>query len=160
MLRRLWSALQSPIRQRGAAVFLSLAVAVGVIVGVAAAALIGAVQGLSDLVSWVGGRVVEVGASMGSSIPRHPGLGEDRVRSLVAAGAGAAIGASFNAPIAGMLFAMEVILGNFAVRHLSAVVVSSVAAAVTTRSIVGEDLILRAFPYRVGDVRELALYAL
>src|SRR3972149_3091779 len=57
MLRRLWSALQSPIRQRGAAVFLSLAVAVGVIVGVAAAALIGAVQGLSDLVSWVGERL-------------------------------------------------------------------------------------------------------
>ena len=216
--------------------FLSLAVAVGVIVGVAAAALIGAVQGLSDLVSWVGerldipkaiffatiplgfltawwiarrfapevagdgvpeataalavrsgyiptraaplkilataltigmggsagreGPIVQVGSSIGSSIARHTGLGEDRVRSLVAAGAGAAIGASFNAPIAGMLFAMEVILGNFAVRHLSAVVVSSVAAAVTTRSIVGEDLILRAFSYRVGDVRELALYAL
>ena len=85
-----------------------------------------------------------MGSAIGSSIARHTGLGEDRVRSLVAAGAGAAIGASFNAPIAGMLFAMEVILGNFAVRHLNAVVVASVAAAVTTRSIVGEELILRA----------------
>ena len=215
--------------------FLALSVAVGVIVGVAAAALIGALQGMSDLVVWAGDRfdlpraiffvtiplgflvawwiakrfapevagdgvpeataalavrsgylptrsaplkilatvftvgvggsagregpIVQVGSSIGSSIARHTGLGEDRVRSLVAAGAGAAIGASFNAPIAGMLFAMEVILGNFAVRHLNAVVVASVAAAVTTRSIVGQDLILRAFPYRVGDARELALYA-
>ena len=105
------------------------------------------------------GPIVQVGSSIGSSIARHSGLGEDRVRSLVAAGAGAAIGASFNAPIAGMLFAMEVILGNFAIRHLNAVVVASVSAAVTTRSIVGEDLILRALPHRVRDPWELALYA-
>src|SRR3972149_2334551 len=138
MLRRLWSALQSPIRQRGAAVFLSLAVAVGVIVGVAAAALIAVRSGYiptraaplkilaTALTIGMGGSagregpIVQVGSSIGSSIARHTGLGEDRVRSLVAAGAGAAIGASFNAPIAGVLFAMEVILGNFAVRHLSA----------------------------------------
>jgi CIC family chloride channel protein len=236
MLRRLWVAILSPVRQRGAAVFLALAVAVGVLVGLAAAALIGSVRGLEEVVAWAGDRfeipkfvffatiplgflaawwiarrfapevagdgvpeataalavrsgylptrsaplkivvtaltigtggsagregpIVQVGSSIGSSIARHTGLGEDRVRSLVAAGAGAAIGASFNAPIAGMLFAMEVILGNFALRHLNAVVVASVAAAVTTRSIVGEDLLLRAFPYRVGDARELALYAL
>jgi CIC family chloride channel protein len=105
------------------------------------------------------GPIVHIGASIGSSISRHTGLGEDRVRSLVAAGAGAAIGASFNAPIAGMLFAMEVILGNFAIRHLNAVVVASVTAAVTTRSIVGEELILRAPPHRLDDPRELVLYA-
>ncbi|MBU1866001.1 MAG: chloride channel protein, partial [Actinobacteria bacterium] len=93
-----------------------------------------------------------------SSISRKSGMGEDRVRSLVAAGAGAAIGASFNAPIAGMLFAMEVIIGGFAVRHLNAVVVASVAAAVTTRSIVGEEQILHSFPHRLGDPRELILY--
>jgi len=106
------------------------------------------------------GPIVQVGSSIGSSVARHTGLGEDRVRSLVAAGAGAAIGASFNAPIAGMLFAMEVILGNFAIRHLNAVVVASVSAAVTTRSIVGEDHILRAIPHQVRDPWELALYAL
>ena len=107
------------------------------------------------------GPIVQIGATIGSSIARHTGLGEDRVRSLVAAGAGAAIGASFNAPIAGMFFAIEVILGNFAIRHLNAVVVASVAAAVTTRSIVGEELILRApGSPGLGDPRELLLYAL
>lgn len=120
------------------------------------------VTGLTVGTGGSGGRegpIVLVGSSIGSSIARATGLGEDRVRSLVAAGAGAAIGASFNAPIAGMLFAMEVILGNFAVRHLNAVVIASVSAAVTTRSIVGEELILRAFPHRVKDARELLLYA-
>lgn len=98
-----------------------------------------------------------VGAAIGSSIGRHTGLGEDQVRSLVAAGAGAGIGATFNAPIAGMLFAMEVILGNFAIRHLNAVVIASVTAAVTARTLVGEERILSAVPHQVGDPRELLL---
>ena len=233
---RIWTALSDGVRARGTAIFLILAVVVGGVVGLAAAALIGAIAGLEEAVQWLGDRagseravilaavplgilaawsiarrwapevagdgvpeataalavrsgylhtrgaplkivataltvgtggsagregpIVQIGSTIGSSIARHTGLGEDRVRSLVAAGAGAAIGASFNAPIAGMLFAMEVILGNFAVRHLNAVVVASVSAAVTTRSIVGEDRILRAFPHRVEDARELFLYAL
>lgn len=106
------------------------------------------------------GPTVMVGAAIGSSIGRYSGLGEDQVRSLVAAGAGAGIGATFNAPIAGMLFAMEVILGNFAIRHLNAVVIASVTAAVTTRSIVGEGSILRAEDFSYGkDPDQLALYA-
>ncbi|HZJ48603.1 MAG TPA: chloride channel protein [Acidimicrobiia bacterium] len=108
------------------------------------------------------GPIVQIGATIGSSIARHTNLGEDQVRSLVAAGAGAAIGASFNAPIAGMLFAMEVILRTLSVRHLSAVVVSSVAAAVTTRSISGVDHILRAPAYGLiehKEWQELLIYA-
>jgi len=104
------------------------------------------------------GPMVQVGASVGSSVGRHWGLGEDQVRSLVAAGAGAAIGASFNAPIAGMLFAIEVLLRNFAVRHVNSIVLASVAAAVTSRSMVGEERILRAFPFGLSDPRELLLY--
>jgi CIC family chloride channel protein len=105
------------------------------------------------------GPTVMIGAAIGSSIGRHSGLGEDQIRSLVAAGAGAGIGATFNAPIAGMLFAMEVILGNFAIRHLNAVVVASVTAAVTTRSLVGQERILSAESHALGDPTELLLYA-
>lgn len=104
------------------------------------------------------GPVVQVGGAIGSSIARRFGLGEDMVRSLVAAGAGAGIGASFNAPIAGMLFALEVILGTFSVRHTSSIVLSSVTAAVTTGALVGEEAILSARPYTLGDPRELLLY--
>ena len=106
------------------------------------------------------GPMVQIGATIGSSVARYTRLSEDQVRSLVAAGAGAAIGAAFNAPIAGMLFAMEVILGNFATRHLSSVVVASVAAAVTARSLVGVEVALRAPLYLLNDPRELFLYAI
>jgi CIC family chloride channel protein len=105
------------------------------------------------------GPIVHIGGAIGSSIARHTGLGEDKVRSLLAAGAAAGIGASFNAPIAGMLFALEVILGSFAVKHMSAVVLASVSAAVTLRSIVPKDEILGAALYSLNDPRELILYA-
>lgn len=105
------------------------------------------------------GPIVQIGAAVGSVISRRFHLGEDQVRSLVAAGAGAGIGATFNAPIAGMLFALEVILSSFASRHMSAVVIASVTAAVTTRRIVGPELAIQAGTYQLGDVRELFLYA-
>jgi len=105
------------------------------------------------------GPIVQIGAAIGSVISTRFNLGEDQVRSLVAAGAGAGIGASFNAPIAGMLFALEVILSSFAARHMSAIVIASVAAAVTTQTLVGEELAIRTGVYELGDARELLLYA-
>lgn len=107
------------------------------------------------------GPIVQLGGAIGSSISRRFRLGEDKIRSLVAAGAGAGIGASFNAPIAGMFFALEVILGSFAVRHMSAIVVASVAAAITFDNMpfLPEEALLTAAVYRVHDPRELLLYA-
>lgn len=106
------------------------------------------------------GPIAYIGASLGSTLARYTGFDHDRIRSLVAAGAGAGIGASFNAPIAGMMFAMEVILGSFAIRHLNAVVIASVSAAVTAKLIVGEDLILSAPAHALGNPAHLLLYAL
>ncbi len=105
------------------------------------------------------GPIVLIGAAIGSSFARHSNFGLDQIKSLVAAGAGAGIGASFNAPIAGMVFALEVILQSFAVRHFSAVVVTSVAAAVTTHTLVGEELFLQSPPHELRDPRQLILYA-
>ncbi len=105
------------------------------------------------------GPIVQIGAAVGSWISRRFHLGEDQVRSLVAAGAGAGIGASFNAPIAGMLFALEVILVSFAPRHMSAVVIASVTAAITSQTLVGEELALAGGRYGLGSFPELILYA-
>jgi CIC family chloride channel protein len=105
------------------------------------------------------GPIVQIGAAVGSVISRRFNLGEDQVRSLVAAGAGAGIGAAFNAPIAGMLFALEVILSSFAVRHMSSIVIASITAAVTTRTIVGSELELQTGVYRLQSFGELGLYA-
>ncbi len=106
------------------------------------------------------GPIVQIGAAVGSWLSRRFNMGEDQVRSLVAAGAGAGIGASFNAPIAGMLFALEVILVSFAPRHMSAIVIASVTAAITSQTIVGEELALSAGTYRMNSFTELGLYAL
>lgn len=104
------------------------------------------------------GPIVQIGSNIGSVIAARLGMTEDRLRSLVAAGAAAGIGATFNAPIAGMLFALEVILRSFAVRHMSAIVIASVTAAVTSRSLIGQELALQARTYVLADPRELLLY--
>jgi chloride channel protein, CIC family len=106
------------------------------------------------------GPIVLIGGALGSSLARYTRFGIDQVKSLVAAGAGAGIGASFNAPIAGMMFALEVVLSSFAIRHISAIVVTSVAAAVTTHALVGEETFLRSPAYELTDPRQLVLYAL
>lgn len=104
------------------------------------------------------GPIVQIGSAVGSWVARRFNVGEDQVRSLVAAGAGAAIGASFNAPIAGMLFALEVILVSLAPRHMSAIVIASVTAAVTSQQLVGEELALNAGAYSLGSFAELPFY--
>jgi chloride channel protein, CIC family len=110
------------------------------------------------------GPIVQVGAAVGSWLSRRFNMGEDQIRSLVAAGAGAGIGASFNAPIAGMLFALEVILVSFAPRHMSAVVIASVTAAITSTEIleaaVVEEAALIAGTYSLNSPAELPLYGL
>lgn len=111
-----------------------------------------------------GGReapIVLVGSSIGSTVGRRFGLTEEQVRSLVAAGAAAGIGAAFNAPIGGMLFAIEVIVGGLRSRALQVIVVSSVAGSVVARLLVGDGIIYApAFDYRLRDPRELVLYLL
>lgn len=109
-----------------------------------------------------GGReapIVLVGGSIGSTIARRFGLAEEQVRSLVAAGAAAGIGAAFNAPIGGMLFAIEVIMGGLRSKALQVIVVSSVAGSVVARQLVGGGIIYApSFDYRLRDPRELGLY--
>jgi CIC family chloride channel protein len=111
-----------------------------------------------------GGReapMVLTGGSIGSIVGRVFGVDDEQVRSLVAAGAAAAIGASFNAPIGGMLFAIEVIVGGLRSRSLQVIVVSSVAGSVVARQLVGEGLIYRPrIAYTLNDPRELVLHLL
>ncbi|HSJ45583.1 MAG TPA: chloride channel protein [Euzebyales bacterium] len=106
------------------------------------------------------GPIVLIGGSVGSLLGRLFAVGEERMRTLVAAGAAAGIGASFNAPIGGMLFAIELIIGRFRASVLQAVVVASVVGSVTTREIIGPGIIYEpATLYTFSDARELGLYA-
>jgi CIC family chloride channel protein len=106
------------------------------------------------------GPIVLIGGSLGSLLGRLFAVDEQRMRTLVAAGAAAGIGASFNAPIGGMLFAIELIIGRFRTSVLQAVVVASVVGSVTAREIIGPGIIYEpATLYSFTDARELGLYA-
>ena len=74
------------------------------------------------------GPIVQIGASFGSSIGQWLKLPDETVKVLVACGAAGGISATFNAPIAGVFFALEVILGRMVTRRFAYVVVSAVVA--------------------------------
>ena len=105
------------------------------------------------------GPIAQIGAGLGSFVGRWLRLSEGDLISLVAAGAGAGIAATFNAPIAGMFFAMEVILGSFSVRHLHTVVVATVAGAVVSHSILGQGLTFVVTAHSLAHPMELLAYA-
>jgi len=59
------------------------------------------------------GPIVQIGSSFGSAVGQWMKLSEDWIRTLVACGAAGGISATFNAPIGGVFFALEIILGRF-----------------------------------------------
>jgi CIC family chloride channel protein len=76
------------------------------------------------------GPIAQIGAALGSTLGQWLKLSNDRIRNLVACGAAGGIAATFNAPIAGAVFALEIILGQLHVTYFGAVVVSAVTADV------------------------------
>ena len=83
---------------------------------------------------------------------------ERQLRLLVACGAAGGISATFNAPIAGVFFALELILGDFETRSFGLVVLSSVAADAIGRAVFGSNPFLRLPPFHFGSPVELLLY--
>jgi CIC family chloride channel protein len=80
------------------------------------------------------GPIVQIGSAFGSAIAQWFKLPDRRVTLSVACGAAAGVAATFNAPIAGVIFAMEVILRRFTSRSFVMVVLSAVTASVVSRS--------------------------
>jgi CIC family chloride channel protein len=106
------------------------------------------------------GPIVQIGAAIGSVLGQIGHAPAPVVRTLVACGAAAGISATFNAPIGGVFFASEVILGDFAPRSFSTIVVSSVLAAVVSRAYLGNRPSFDAGAFVLVSPRELVLYAL
>ncbi len=107
------------------------------------------------------GPIVQIGSSLGSTLGQVVGLGPDRTRILVAAGAAGAIAATFNAPIAGVMFALEVVLGSFAARSFGLVVISSVTATAISQAALGTEPAFRLLePFTLVSDWEFPLYLL
>ena len=85
------------------------------------------------------GPIVQIGSSVGSSLGTLLGLRDDSRKILLACGAAAGIGGTFNAPIAGVIFAMEVILGSFTGRSFGLLVLASVASTALVQSVLGRE---------------------
>ena len=79
------------------------------------------------------GPTVYLGASIGSLCAQLLRMGETSIRILLGCGVAAAISASFNAPIAGVLFAHEVIIGHFKLRAFAPITLASVSAVAIAR---------------------------
>ena len=106
------------------------------------------------------GPIVQIGAGLGSTLGQVMNLSDRRTRSLLASGAAAGIAATFNTPIAGVLFALEVILGEFATETFSTVVIASVVATVIAQAIMGSTPAFIVPEYSLVSPLEIPLYVL
>jgi len=106
------------------------------------------------------GPIVQIGSVLGSVIGRFMRMTSQQVEALVACGSGAGIAAVFNAPIAGSMFAMEVIAGEFSTFSFGGVVVAAVTASIVARHYLGEAPAFAIPSYSMISPRELFLYAI
>ncbi len=106
------------------------------------------------------GPIVQIGSAIGSSFGQIMKVSADRMRTLVGCGAAAGIAATFNAPIAGVMFAMEIILGEFGIATFSPIVVSSVMATVISRAYLGDFPAFVVPHYTLVSTLEMPFYIL
>jgi chloride channel protein, CIC family len=104
------------------------------------------------------GPIVQIGSAIGSTIGQWLKAPPHLLRTFVACGAAAGIAAAFNAPIAGALFAMEIILADFAVPKFSPIVIASVIATVISRHFEGDFPAFIVPDYNLVHPSELLFY--
>jgi chloride channel protein, CIC family len=106
------------------------------------------------------GPIAQIGSAFGSTVGQLLRVPVTRLRTLVGCGAAAGIAGTFNAPIAGALFAVEVILGDFGVPQFSPIVISSVVSTVVSRRFLGNTPAFIVPTYQLVSVYELMPYAI
>jgi CIC family chloride channel protein len=104
------------------------------------------------------GPIVQVGSALGSSVGQWLHLSDERIKNLVACGAAAGIAATFNAPIAGVVFAIEVLLSELQVAVFGNVVVSAVAASIVSQIFLGSRPAFEIPGYVMHSPWEILLY--
>ena len=104
------------------------------------------------------GPIVQIGSSLASTITQIIRIPRIHHRTMVGCGAAAGIAATFNAPIAGVLFALEVLLGDFGVASFSPVVLSSVTATIISRHYFGDFPSFLIPKYSINSLWEFGIY--
>jgi CIC family chloride channel protein len=106
------------------------------------------------------GPIVQIGSAIGSGLGQITRQAAANTKLLVACGAAGGIGATFNAPIAGVFFALELVLRDFETRSFGLVVLAGVTATAVGRIAFGSEAFLTLPPFTVISGWEYPLYAL
>lgn len=104
------------------------------------------------------GPIVQIGSALGSSLGQILKVSDGQMRVLVACGAAAGIAATFNAPMAGAIFALEIILADFALPTFTPIILSSVIATVVSRAFLGDYPAFQVPPYQLESPWEIGFY--
>ncbi|KOV65603.1 chloride channel protein [Streptomyces sp. NRRL WC-3618] len=105
------------------------------------------------------GPIVQIGSALGSTLGRVATVTEGQMKLLVACGAAGGIAATFNAPLAGVFFALELILGSFSTEAFGATVLASVTAGVIGRAAFGDVAFLDLPDFHVDHLAQYGLFA-
>ena len=92
------------------------------------------------------GPIVQIGSALASSLGQRIRVPEERMRVLVACGAAGGIAATFNAPITGVFFGVEIILRAFSIEAIFTVMLSSMVADVLSQAVLGSKPFFSGFP--------------
>jgi len=102
---------------------------------------------------------LQMGAGIASALGRRLELSREKVRLLAPVGAAAGLAAAFNAPIAAVLFVIEVVIGTWSAVALGAIVLAAASSVVAMRWFLGSAPLFRVPPYHPGPPIELLAYA-
>lgn len=105
------------------------------------------------------GPIAQIGGAIGSAVARLRNLSPDRVKVLVAAGAGAGIATTFNAPIGGLMFAQEIVLlGHAELANLTLLIIATTSAVVASHAFQGSHSVFVVPQFQLRSYWEMFTY--
>src|ERR1700722_11331928 len=107
------------------------------------------------------GPIAQVGGAIGSAVAQLRKLSPDRGKVLIAAGAGAGIATTFNAPIGGLMFAQEIVLlGHTEIANLTLLIIATFSGVITSHAILGNAPVFEVPEFILRSYWEMATYGL
>lgn len=105
------------------------------------------------------GPIAQIGGAVGSQFGQGFKVSGNRLKVLVACGVSGGVAATFNAPIAGVFFAQEIVLlSSFEISSFTSIVIASGMSTVVSRALLGNEIAFHIPPYQMGSHWELLLY--